>query len=123
MRVLALDIGSRRTGVAYLDEETNIPLPLETLSHKSEIELLSKLESLIRERKIGRLIVGLPLLLSGKEGSQAKFVRDVMGKLNSLPVTVSFIDERFSTPSGKTGDPDAYAAWNLLQTAYPTKID
>lgn len=115
-RILALDIGTKRTGVAYLDEDMGIPLPLDTLSHASNHDLIEQVRVLANVRKIDRLVVGLPLLLSGKEGSQSSLVRDVGELLEeelSLPVT--FIDERYSTPAGSK-EPDAHAAVSILST-------
>ncbi|MDD5041934.1 MAG: Holliday junction resolvase RuvX [Candidatus Peribacteraceae bacterium] len=113
-RILALDIGTKRTGVAYLDEETNVPLPLFTLHHESVASLLSQVSALLQERQIDRLIVGLPLLPSGDEGAQARFVRSVTEQMRSRGWAVTLKDERYTTPRGKTADPDAIAAFNLL---------
>lgn len=113
-RLLALDIGTKRTGVAFLDEEVNIPLPLSTLHHTDTEELLSQVSSLITERRIDELIVGLPLLPSGAEGAQARLVRAVAQQMQSRGWRVTLKDERYTTPRGKTADPDAIAALNLL---------
>lgn len=113
-RTLALDIGTKRTGVAFLDEVTGIPLPLDTIAHTSVEELVAAVHRILGERKIDRLIVGLPLLPSGAEGSQARFVRSVASKLSSLSLPVEFKDERYTTPRSKASDPDAAAACNLL---------
>lgn len=118
MRILAFDIGKRRTGVAFLDEATGVPLPLDTLKHASTGMLLEQIVSLITARKIDRVIVGLPLLLSGKEGSQAAFVRSVAEKIHLSGTPVTFLDERYSNDRGIPRDKDAFAAWNLLQTAH-----
>jgi len=121
MRLLALDIGKRRTGVAFFDEATGVPLPLDTLTHTSTDELLTLIETLVRERKIDRLIVGLPLLPSGKDGAQSEYVRSVAESLKERGMAVSLMDERYSNPTDSTKNRDAYAAWNLLQTAVSKK--
>lgn len=113
-RFLALDIGTKRTGVAFLDEDIQIPLPLETLHHNSVSSLLEQLATLIAERHIDQLIVGLPLLPSGEEGAQSTLVRSIAEQMQSRGWHVSFKDERYTTPRGKSADPDAIAALNLL---------
>lgn len=114
-RILALDIGMRRTGVAYLDEETAVPLPLDTIAHRTTEELLDRIGVLVAERKIDSLVVGLPLLPSGQEGAQATYVRTVAEQMTvrGFP-PLTFRDERYTTPRSRTGDPDASAALNLL---------
>ncbi|MDD4287748.1 MAG: Holliday junction resolvase RuvX [Candidatus Peribacteraceae bacterium] len=113
-RLLALDIGTKRTGVAFLDEDISIPLPLATLHHENVATLLSQLSTLIAERHIDRLIVGLPLLPSGQEGAQASLVHSIADQMQALGWPVTLKDERYTTPRGKSADPDAIAALNLL---------
>lgn len=116
-RILALDLGKRRTGVAYFDDAVGIPLPLATLVAAGDEELTRQIIALARERKVDRLLVGLPLLPSGAEGSQATWTRTIVRILTDCGYAVSLLDERYSTPRGKAADPDALAALNLLQTA------
>lgn len=113
-RILALDIGTKRTGVAFLDEEIGIPLPLTTLHHASDSALLSQLSIIIGERRIDRLIVGMPLLLSGEEGAQAALVRAVASKMQERGWQVTFRDERYTTPRKGSSEPDTIAALNLF---------
>ena len=127
MKYLSLDIGTRRTGIAYLDDSVGIPLPLDTFHHETSEALIAHTLDLIRERKINRLLVGLPLLPSGEEGTQATFVRSVADAFLKAGIAVTFVDERYSTPrsgtlGGKIGqkfpaslDPDAAAACSLLE--------
>jgi len=113
-RILAIDVGTKRTGVAYLDEATNVPLPLDTLHHSSVADLLSQLAALIETRHIDRLIVGLPLLPSGEEGAQAQLVLSIVEQMKARGWPVTLKDERYTTPRTKSADPDAIAALNLL---------
>ncbi|MDD4319770.1 MAG: Holliday junction resolvase RuvX [Candidatus Peribacteraceae bacterium] len=125
MRILALDIGKRRTGVAYLDEDVGIVLPLDTVEHASEKEFREQVLKILRERKIDRLVVGLPLLPTGAEGSQSSFVRMWAALLDGAGVPVLFRDERYTTPRpmAKNGrnepggeDGDAAAACEILRS-------
>jgi putative Holliday junction resolvase len=127
MRFLALDIGERRTGVAYLDDATGVPLPLDTLHHANEAEFRAQVSALVDARKIDSIVVGLPRLPDGSEGAQARFVRERAAGLPSLSLPLEFIDERYTTPQRKTGhkegkmpgsdDPDAAAACEILRVA------
>jgi putative Holliday junction resolvase len=125
MRYLAFDIGAARTGVAFLDTAVGIPLPLETIK-ASLGELPARIENIARERDVTGLVLGLPLLPSGKEGSQVTLVRSVAENLETRGFAVHFVDERYTTPRAGSraraypgreppGDPDARAACALLE--------
>jgi putative Holliday junction resolvase len=98
MRVLALDVGDKRTGVALSDSMGMIATPLTTIHAGDEDELATAVMALIEEHGAGEIVVGMPLTLAGEMGSQAKrtghFVRHLNG-LTALPVKT--VDERLST--------------------------
>ncbi len=98
MRILALDVGTRRTGIAFLDEDVGVPVPLLTVRHRTEEELLARVAEVVRERKVERVIVGLPLLLDGTDGSQTLVARRVGAAIAESGVHVTFLDERYTTP-------------------------
>lgn len=113
---LALDIGMQRTGVAYADTDSAIPLPQETVQHSSPEELADQVSPILQEKSIDTLVIGLPLLPSGEEGSQARVVREYSEKLVLEPtVSIVFIDERYTTPRDSESDPDSAAACQILQ--------
>ena len=114
MRVLALDIGTRRTGVAFATFPPGIALILPTLRHTSIPRLLDQVAQLVHVRRIDHIVVGLPLLSSGKEGVQAQRVRALLPSLAFLNARVSTLDERYSTVRNSPQDPDAMAAWEIL---------
>jgi putative Holliday junction resolvase len=96
-RYLALDIGTRKTGVAFASDDTGIALPLPTLQHQSIKELVDQVTTLCRERSITQMVIGLPRLLSGEEGEQALYVRGVADQLAVLQLPITFVDERYTT--------------------------
>ncbi len=97
-RVLGLDVGMRRTGVAFMDTESiGFPLAMPTISHTTTKELLGNLAEIIRAKKITQVVLGLPFLPSGDEGSQSTYVRSVGEALQKENVTVAYIDERYTT--------------------------
>ena len=93
---LALDLGRRHTGVSFADARVNIALPLSTIHHKDEPELLTALEKLVKDRDMSNIVIGLPVLMRGDEGEEAFYVRAVTELIKeALPAcTVSFLDER-----------------------------
>lgn len=97
-RLMALDVGERRIGVAISDETGTIASPLVTVARGRND--LAEIERLTDKWQIARLIVGMPTGLSGKEGPQAASVRAFAATLAETlgpePV-VDFADERLTT--------------------------
>jgi len=114
MKLLSLDIGTKRTGIAYVDQANGVPLPLPTLQHESVEELIEQVAAIVKERKIEAIVAGLPLLLSGKEGVQAAYSRDVAQRLIDAKIPVKMLDERYTTPRTPEADGDATVACGLL---------
>jgi putative Holliday junction resolvase len=116
-KLLALDIGTRRTGVAYADTASGIVMALETIKHSSDDELTRHVATLVKKMKISELIIGLPKLLDGSEGKQSLLVRSAAQSIvDVVHLPLKFVDERFT--SGKRGDKssdkDARAACAIL---------
>lgn len=97
-RILAIDFGQKRIGLAVSDELKIIAKPFKTLENKGKKYVVSQLKNICQNFDIEKIIVGLPKNLSGEEGIQAKkvrnFVEDLKGKIK-MPVI--FEDERFTT--------------------------
>lgn len=97
-RVLALDVGEKRTGVAISDETQTLARPLVTLNRASKKEDFAKIVTLCREHAVEKVIVGLPKTLRGEEGPQAQRVRRYAAELQAaLNLPIEFWDERFSS--------------------------
>ena len=95
-RTLAIDYGERRVGLALSDELGIIASGIGTVDN--DPSLLSRLLSLLAERGVARIVIGLPLSLKGTEGDIARAVRvfaEQLGAAASLPVQL--IDERFTS--------------------------
>ena len=98
MRRLALDIGNKRIGVAVSDITGLYAFPLTTIYRKNISNDIEKLYQLIIEKEANELIIGLPLLLSGDEGSQAKLVKSFVNLLyEKINIPLHYIDERYSS--------------------------
>ena len=115
MKVLALDYGSARTGVAVSDPTGTIARPLGVVERATTEAGLARLRELIAEEEPGVVVVGLPLTLRGDRGEQAqeteRFVEQLRGVVDT-PVEV--FDERFTSVLAD-GD-DARAAAHLLSS-------
>lgn len=114
MHYLGLDLGKRRTGVAFADSVNDIIFSLDTIVGATEEELVGKISHLINERKIEELVIGLPLLPSGERGSQADWAQNLINKLEALGTPISLIDERYTTGKLSEVDQDAAAACKIL---------
>jgi putative Holliday junction resolvase len=97
-RVLALDFGKRRIGLAISDELGITAQGLETLQRTNIREDLRQLAQLIRDRNVTLILMGNPLHMSGAEGRQAEYARDFGDRLSAAAGTpVEYWDERLTT--------------------------
>jgi len=97
-RVLALDFGKKRIGLAISDELGITAQGLETLQRTNIREDLARLAQLIAERNVSLILMGNPLHMSGAEGRQVEYVRDFAKRLSATTgVGVEFWDERLTT--------------------------
>ena len=102
MRIMALDVGDSRIGVALSDPLEMLASPLTIIKRLNEASDVRSIVNLVNENKAGRLIVGLPLSLSGEAGMQAQKVKDFAEKLVSvLSIPLEMVDESFSTVTAR----------------------
>lgn len=97
-RLLAIDFGKSRLGLAICDSQRRIASPLQTWTRKNANEEARFFQNLTRTEEIVGLVVGLPVHLSGREGQSARAARQFghwLHQATGLPVV--FFDERFST--------------------------
>lgn len=141
MRILGLDLGERRIGVAISDATGTIARPLETLEHASRKADFAAIAALVEEHDVGAVVVGRPLSLDGTVGPQAAHVdRTTEALAEHLEVPVIPWDERYSTATAdeilrKTrkekakrraradGEIDALAAAVILQSYLDSQAD
>ena len=98
MRVLGLDVGERRVGIAISDPTGTVARPLQALVRGSREEDFAAIAALVVEHDIGLVVVGRPLSLDGTEGPQARRVARYAEALAArLPVRLVSWDERFTT--------------------------
>ena len=116
MKVLALDYGAARTGVAVSDATGTVARPLEIVARAASDRGLARVLELIRGEEAELVVVGLPLTLRGEHGAQAAETERFVERLRTaVDVPVEVYDERFT--SVLAGGDDARAAAHLL-TSY-----
>ena len=97
-RVLALDYGSARCGVAVSDPTGTLATPLEPVLRANTRKGLARLSTIVRETEAARVVVGLPIGLSGDDTPQTLETREFARRLGeALAVPVELYDERFTT--------------------------
>ena len=119
MKVMALDYGSARTGVAVSDPTGTVARPLCVVEGAGSEAGLAEVARLVREEEAERVVVGLPLTMRGAHGEQAaeteRFAEALRGVLD---VPVELYDERFTTDLAQrtagAAPEDALAAAHLL---------
>jgi putative Holliday junction resolvase len=127
-RILALDHGSRRIGVAIGDTETGMAFPRPAVRRRNRAVDLDTIGALVRDEEADLVLLGLPLNMDGSEGSQAAAARDFGARLAAIGLQVDFVDERLTTwqaaeqlaaegrrPTRASGEVDSAAARLILQ--------
>ena len=117
--MIALDYGSARCGVAVSDPSGTLATPREPILKPATKRGFAALLALIAELEAERVIVGLPLSLSGDDSAQTTETRAFADRLaRAVPVPVELYDERFTTSlalqAGGSGSLDSRAAATLL---------
>jgi len=121
VKVLALDYGSARTGVAVSDPTGFLARPVEVIRRAAEDAGLARLDELVAEHEPEVVLVGMPLTLRGEAGAQAVETEAFVAVLRArLGIPIETWDERFTTALAQRGSSDApedaLAAAHLLQS-------
>jgi putative Holliday junction resolvase len=130
-RLLAIDFGLKRVGLAVSDPMQIIARALNTVSYKSRQELVHRLVETIGQNEIIGVVMGLPRHLDGREGDMAKMTRELMSQLaDHVSIPIVAWDERLSSVQAERalremgiparartrGDVDRMAAVFILQS-------
>lgn len=102
MRILALDIGSVRTGIAVSDPQEKVASPLQVLPTQELVTGAQSLKRLMQDWEPELLLVGLPYTMAGEEGPQARSIRLQAQKIADLAgLPLEYTDERLSSAEAK----------------------
>lgn len=120
MRVLGLDYGSARCGCAVSDPTGLLATPIESIDRPASRRGLGRLRALAKELEVERVVVGLPISLSGADSAQTTEARrfaELVGR--ELEIPVELYDERFTSllaqQTGGRASEDSRAAAHLLE--------
>ena len=130
-RLLGIDLGTKRIGIAISDYNQKIATPLQILDKSKQGKLIDELESIITENDIKGIIIGNPINMDGTYGKSSQSAKDIAINLsNKIDIPVSLWDERLSTVgafnlsseldvnvSKRERDIDKFAAAFILQGA------
>lgn len=136
-RLLAIDPGSVRLGLALSDTEHRLASPLMTYTRRDPAQDARFLKKIVEDEEVGAIIVGLPIHEDGSEGAQAKLAREFGAWLQeAVGVPCEFYDERFTsfqadlymddaglTKKKRKARRDQLAAQVLLQTYLDSKLE
>ncbi len=120
MRVLALDYGAARCGAALSDPTGVLATPVEAVERPGTRRGLQRIATLVRDQGVERVVIGLPLSLSGGDSAQTREARDFARRLAEVlqEIPVELYDERFTTRlaqrAGGAASEDSRAAAILL---------
>jgi putative Holliday junction resolvase len=121
--VIALDFGDTNTGVAISDELCTVARPLDPVTNAASSDGMASIGGLVLTNAATRVVVGLPIGLSGADTPQTARARSFAGRLRGqLDVPVELFDERFTTRqadatarlTGSEASRDSLAACHLL---------
>ena len=130
-RLLGIDLGTKRIGIAISDYNQKVATPLQTLEKSKQCKLIDALESIIAEYDIRGIIIGNPINMDGTYGKSSQSAKDIAINIsNKIDIPVSLWDERLSTVgafnlsseldinvSKREKDIDKFAAAFILQGA------
>ena len=100
-RILAIDYGARRVGLALSDPLKMIASPYRTIIKKNNTILIEEIERIIAAEDVELTIIGLPLGMAGQKTKQTKKVEEFVEKLTDRGIIIKYEDERWSSVAAK----------------------
>ena len=101
-RVMGIDYGVRKIGVAISDPLKIISYPYKTIDVKKTPDYISEIKKIVDEKKIESIVVGYPITLSGNSSAQTKITQNFIDKIASvLNISIYKCDERLSSQEAK----------------------
>lgn len=98
MRILGLDIGSKRIGVALSDELGYTAQGVETVTYSDPESAADRIQEIVESRNVTEIVIGIPYNMNGTEGPQVRNVRDFIERLRKrIHVPIHEWDERLTT--------------------------
>ena len=121
MRLLGLDVGKSRIGVAFCDTSVGIVFPRNVINVKSEEKAIEEITKIVEQDRIDKITVGLPLNFNSTRSNIQSYVENFVNLLKKkVKVEIEFFDERFTTKiasmmSSNSKNVDSIAAKIILE--------
>ena len=97
-RLLGIDPGKKRVGIAISDENKLVSTPLKTIEKKNNLDLINEILEIIRENNIKGIVVGNPINMDGSKGPSSQSAKDFAKNLsNTISIPIVMWDERLSS--------------------------
>jgi putative Holliday junction resolvase len=119
MRWLALDVGSRRVGVAVCDADERVASPLRAIDYGGPEQVAGAVAALVRSWDAGGVVVGVPVTRSGQGRGERRVALVVDALRRQLPVPIETTDERGTTMAAE----ELLAAAGVPQRRWPELVD
>jgi len=98
IRIIGLDLGTKRIGVSICDENQSIATPFKTLIKKDTLQFINEIKEIVDENDVKAIIIGNPINMDGSEGNSSQSVKDIANNISkSIDLPICLWDERLST--------------------------
>ena len=98
IRIIGLDLGTKRIGVSICDENQSIATPYKTLIKKDTKNLINEIMEIVDENDVKAIIIGNPINMDGSQGKSSQSVKDIANNISkSINLPICLWDERLST--------------------------
>ena len=98
IRIIGLDLGTKRIGVSICDENQSIATPFKTLIKKDTKQFINEIKEIVDENDVKAIIIGNPINMDGSQGKSSQSVKDIANNISkSINLPICLWDERLST--------------------------
>ena len=98
IRIIGLDLGTKRIGVSICDENQSIATPFKTLIKKNTKQFINEIKEIVDENDVKAIIIGNPINMDGSQGKSSQSVKDTANNISkSINLPICLWDERLST--------------------------
>ena len=98
IRLIGLDLGTKRIGVSICDENQSIATPYKTLIKKDTKNLINEIKEIVDENDVKAIIIGNPINMDGSQGKSSQSVKDIANNISKfINLPICLWDERLST--------------------------
>ena len=98
IRIIGLDLGTKRIGVSICDENQSIATPFKTLIKKDTKDFINEIKEIVEENNVKAIIIGNPINMDGSHGKASQSVKDVANNISKfINLPICLWDERLST--------------------------